>query len=166
MTEKLMNLEEAWHEQVRPAHDAVARAQRAPALHAQGAWLAQRAMQVSICMVCVWAIVETPWEWDPADGLPRFIALMLAKCLLLGAGAAAFFGVRYARPFFVFLCAASVFALASALPIEYAISRELFTLSLIEWVFKTALVVSYVIWTIKSRWETPANRQTAIAIRS
>jgi hypothetical protein len=149
MTEKLMNIEDAWDGHMRRAHLDAAQGRPAPRSGAQKAPLAHRAMQVSIALVCAWAIIETPWELSPADGLTRVVALMLAKCLLLGVGAAAFFGVRYARPFFAFLCAASVFALASTLPLEYAIARELFVLSLIECVCKVALVVSYATWYIR-----------------
>ena len=144
-----MNIDDAWDGHVRRAHLDAAQPQPVPASRVHKASLAHRAMQVSIALVCGWSIVETPWELGPADGLTRLIALMLAKCLLLGVGAAAFFGVRYARPFFAFLCAASVFALASSLPLEYAVARELFALSLIECVCKIALVASYATWYIK-----------------
>jgi len=144
-----MNIEDAWDSHMRRAHLDVAQEQPAPASRPHKATLARRAMQVSIALVCAWSIVETPWELSPADGQTRVIALMLAKCLLLGVGTAAFFGVRYTRPFFAFLCAASVFALASTLPLEYAIARELFALSLIECVCKIALVASYATWYIK-----------------
>ena len=126
-----MNIEDAWDGHMRRAHLDAAQGQPVRASRAQKAPLAHRAMQISIVLVCGWSIVEIPWELGPADGLARVIALMLAKCLLLGVGAAAFFGVRYARPFFVFLCAASVFALGSSLRVEYVIARELFVLSLI-----------------------------------
>jgi hypothetical protein len=149
MTEKLMNIEDAWDGHMRRAHLDAAQQLSAPASRAHKAPLAHRAMQVSIALVCAWSIVETHWELLPADGLTRVIALLLAKCLLLGVGAAAFFGVRYARAAFAFLCAASVFALASALPFEYAIARELFALSLVECVCKIALVASYATWYIK-----------------
>jgi hypothetical protein len=152
MTEKLMNIEDAWDVHMRRAHLDAAQQQPVPASPASRthkAPLAHRAMQVSIALVCAWSTVETPWEMGPADGLTRVIALALAKCLLLGVGAAAFFGVRYARPFFAFLCAASVFALASALPLEYAVARGLFALSLIECMCKIALVASYATWYVK-----------------
>jgi hypothetical protein len=149
MTEKRLNIEDAWDGHMRRAHLNTAQGRPVPASRAQKAPLAHRAMQISIALVCAWSIVETPWELSPADGLMRVIALMLAKCVLLGVGAAAFFGVRFARPFFAFLCAASVFALTSTLPLEYVIARELFALSLIECVFKVALVVSYATWYIK-----------------
>jgi hypothetical protein len=149
MTEKLMNIDDAWDGHMRRAHLDAAQQQPVPASRPHKAPLAHRAMQISIALVCAWSIVETPWELSPADGMTRVIALVLAKCLLLGVGAAAFFAVRYARPFFAFLCAASVFALASALPLEYAVARELFSLSLIECVCKIALVGSYATWYVK-----------------
>jgi hypothetical protein len=145
-----MNVEDTWDGHMRRAHIDAAHEQHVPASHAQAAPLARRAMLVCIALVCAWSIVETPWELNPTDGLTRFLALMLAKCLLLTVGAAAFFGVRYARTLFVFLCASSVFAVASTLPFEYTISHELFTLSLVECVCKVALVVSYATWYIKS----------------
>lgn len=111
---------------------------------------ALRAMRVFVALVCIWSLIETPWEISPGDGTTRIVALLLAKCLLLAAGAAAYFGVRYARAVFAFLCGASVLAVASTLPFEYAISHELFTLSLIECVCKVALVASYATLYIKS----------------
>jgi hypothetical protein len=143
-----MNVEDTWDGHMRRAHiDAIQ--QHASASHAQTAPLARRAMLVCIALACAWSIVETPWELSPTDGIGRFVALMLAKCLLLAVGAAAFFGVRYARALFAFLCASSVFAVASTLPFEYTISHELFMLSLVECVCKVALVVSYAIWYVK-----------------
>ncbi|SDG25788.1 hypothetical protein [Paraburkholderia phenazinium] len=138
-----MNIEDTWDGHMRRAPVDAAKTQREPAS------LALRAMQVFIALVCVWSLIETPWEVSPGDGTTRIAALLLAKCLLLAAGAAAFFGVRYARPVFAFLCGASVLAVASTLPFEYAISHELFTLSLIECVCKVALVASYAIWYLK-----------------
>lgn len=144
-----MGIEHAWDAHMRRARHNAAQGQLARASRAQKSPLVHRAMQIAIVLVCAWSIVETPWELSPADEPARLIALMLAKCLLLGAGAAAFFGVRFARPFFAFLCAASVFALAASLPLEYAIARELFTLSLIESLCKVAFVVSFAAWYIK-----------------
>jgi len=134
---------------MRRAHIDAAQGPHAPASHPQTASFARRAMLVCIALVCAWSIVETPWELSPTDGLARFMALMLAKCLLLAVGAAAFFGVRYAHALFAFVCASSVFAVASTLPFEYTISHELFTLSLVECVCKVALVISYAIWYVK-----------------
>jgi len=107
-------------------------------------------MQVFIVLVCIWSLIETPWEVSPGDGMAHIAALLLAKCLLLAIGAAAYFGAPYARSVFAFLCGASLLAVASALPFEYAISHELFTLSLIECLCKVALVVSYTVWYVKN----------------
>jgi hypothetical protein len=146
-----MSIEHAWDAHMRRARHKAAHGHLAQASRAQKSPLAHRAMQIAIVLVCAWSIVETPWELSPADELARLIALMLSKCLLLGVGAAAFFGVRFARPFFAFLCAASVFALAASLPLEYAMARELFTLSLIECLCKLAVVVSFAAWYIKGQ---------------
>ncbi|MEW6344385.1 MAG: hypothetical protein AB1704_27365 [Pseudomonadota bacterium] len=107
-------------------------------------------MQVFIVLVCIWSLIETPWEVSPGDGMAHIAALLLAKCLLFAIGAAAYFGAPYARSVFAFLCGASLLAVASALPFEYAISHELFTLSLIECLCKVALVVSYTVWYVKN----------------
>lgn len=120
-----------------------------PALSEQRASLAWQVMRVSIGLVCLWSVLETPWEFGPADGVARVVALLLSKCVLLGAGAAAFFGLHYARPLFIFLCGSSVIAVASSLPFEFAISRELFALSLIECILKAVLIASCAIWYVK-----------------
>jgi hypothetical protein len=146
MTEKLMNIKKSWGEPIHHAHVAGAPESRTPATplrRAQQAPLAWHAMCVTIGMVCLWSILETPWEFGPADGVARIIALLLSKFMLLGAGAAAFFGLHYARLLFLFLCGSSVIAVASSLPFEFTISHELFTLSLIECVLKAALVASW-----------------------
>jgi hypothetical protein len=150
MTEKLMNIEDAWDSHMRRAHLGAAAAQPSDAAWAHKTPLAYRAMLVSIALVCAWSIVEIPWELNATDGFARFAALVLSKCLLLGFGAAAFFGVRYVRMFFALVCAASVFALGSALPLEYAVAHPLFVLSLVECVCKLAFVVSYAIGSIKA----------------
>ncbi|WP_144151307.1 hypothetical protein [Paraburkholderia sp. BCC1885] len=144
-----MNIEDAWDVHMRRAPLDAAQGQAGRSTAARKPSLTYRAMQVSIVLVGVWTIVEMPWELSPTDSLARLAALLLAKCLLLGIGVAAFFGVRYARGFLAFVCAASVFALASTLPLEYAIARQLFTLSLIECLSKIALVASYVTWYVK-----------------
>jgi hypothetical protein len=151
MTEKLMNIEDAWDGHRRRAHLDAAQQQPTQASRAQKTALAQRAMRVSIALVCVWAIIEIPWELSPTDGLSRLAALLLAKCLLIAIGVAAFFGVRYARAFFAFLCTASVFALVSTLPLEYAIAHQLFVLSTVECLCKIALVASYLTWYLPLR---------------
>jgi hypothetical protein len=149
MTEKLMNIEDAWDGHMRRAHLGAAAAQSGEASRVQKTPLTHRAMLMSIALVCAWAIVEIPWELSATDGFARFAALVLSKCLLLGFAAAAFFGVRYVRMFFALVCASSVFALVSALPLEYAVAHQLFVLSLIECVCKLAFVVSYAVWSIK-----------------
>lgn len=139
-----MNIEDTWDAHMRRTPMDAAKRQREPASPAL------RAMQVFIALVCVWSLIETPWEVSPGDATTRIVALLVAKCLLLVAGAAAYFGVRYARAVFAFLCGASVLAVASTLPFEYTISHELFTLSLIECVCKVALIATYAIWYIKN----------------
>jgi hypothetical protein len=152
MTEQFMNIEKSWGEPIQHAHIDGAPDPQTPALplqrarHAPPVW---HAMRVAIGLVCLWSILETPWEFGPSDGVARIIALLLSKCVLLGAGAAAFFGLSYARPLFVFLCGSSVIAVASSLPFEFTISHELFALSLIECVLKAALVASFAIGCLK-----------------
>lgn len=141
-----MNIQDAWDDQIRHTHDAAAQGQRTLQRHAQQARFARRAMQISTGLVCLWSVLETPWEWTPADDPTRVAALVASKCLLLGAGAAAICGVRYARAAFAFVCGASVLTVASTLPFVYGISQPLFALALVDCVLKAAVVVSWVLW--------------------
>jgi hypothetical protein len=146
MTEKLMNIQDAWDDQIRHTHDAATQGHRTLQRYAQQARFARRAMQMSTGLVCLWSVLETPWEWMPADDPTRVAALVASKCLLLGAGTAAILGVRYARAAFAFVCGASVLTVSSTLPFVYGISHPLFTLALAECVLKAAVVMSCALW--------------------
>jgi hypothetical protein len=142
MTEKLMNIQDAWDHQIRHTTAAAAPEHRV----AQRARFAQRAMQLSTGLVCLWSLLETPWELTPADDPTRVAALVASKCLLVGIGVAALFGVRYTRAAFFVLCGISVLAVAPTLPFVYSISHSLFALALIECVLKASVATSCALW--------------------
>jgi hypothetical protein len=146
MTENLMSILDAWGNRVHHDHDAANLGQQAPQRQARLAVFAQRAMKISAGLVCLWSLLETPWEWTPGDAPARVAALLASKALLLAMGAAAIWGVRYARTVFVLLCAASVLAVSLTLPFVYGISHTFFALSLVECLLKAAVVISGVVW--------------------
>ncbi|CAG4914949.1 hypothetical protein [Paraburkholderia saeva] len=140
-----MNFDDALDERVRHAYDDTF--DHYPGTF-RGETLAQPGRIVLLLMaaVCLWSLVETPRELSPADGSLRVLALALAKLMLLSTGVVAILGMPRMRSIFVFLCGASVFAIASALPGEYAASKELFCLSLVECALKAATVVAWALW--------------------
>jgi hypothetical protein len=146
MMENLMSILDARDNRVHHDHDAANQGHHASQRQARLALFAQRAMKVSAGLVCLWSLVETPWEWTPGDSAARVAALVASKALLLAVSAAAIWGVRYARTVFVLLCAASVLAVSSTLPFVYGISHTLFALSLVECLLKAVVVVSGVVW--------------------
>ena len=141
-----MNIQDAWDDHIRHTHDAAAQRHRTLQRHAQQARFARCAMQISTGLVCLWSLLETPWEWMPADDPTRVAALAASKCLLLGVGTAAICGVRYARTAFALVCGASILTVASTLPFVYSISHPLFALALVECVLKAAVVASCALW--------------------
>jgi hypothetical protein len=78
-----------------------------------------RLPKVSVVVVCGWALLETPLEIGESIDLTSLLAVVTSKVLICLMGAAAIANLRYARQVFSFICAASVFAIAPALPLEY-----------------------------------------------
>lgn len=151
-----MSLQNAWDNRIRHHHDAAIAGRQTSQPHAWQAHVAQRGVQVSTALVCLWSLIEMPWEWTPADDPTRVAALLTSKFVLLGLGAAAIWGVRYARTVFITLCAASVLGLALTLSPLYAISHMIFSLTLFECVLKTAVVVTGVTWYLTRNAEKKA----------
>lgn len=137
-----MNILDAWDHPIRHTHDAAAQGHDI----SQRARFTRHAMQISTGLVCLWSLLEAPWELTPVDDTTRVIALVVSKCLLLGVGAAAIWGVRYTRAAFAFLCGISVLAVAPTLPFVYSISQSLFALALVECVLKAAVAMSCALW--------------------
>ncbi len=109
----------------------------------------RRAMQWLIACVCLWSLVLAPMEIATADGSMQILALIIAKLMLLCAGCCAIANIAPLRAVFVFLRAVSVFAVAPALLLEYAVSTALFARSLIDCSLKLALVVAYAIYHLR-----------------
>jgi hypothetical protein len=144
-----MNFDDALDEPVRHAYDDTFD-RDADTFRGEAAAQPGRVVLVLMAAVCLWSLVETPWELSPADGSIRVLALALAKLMLLSIGVVAILDMPRMRSIFVFLCGASVFAIASALPGEFAASRELFCLSLVECALKAATVVAWALWYFKA----------------
>lgn len=140
-----MNIDEALDQRVRNAYDDIHDLSQysSRATYRRDRASSRNTMVVPMAAVCAWSLLETRWELNPADGSMLMLALAVAKLILLCSGVAALLDVPKARPLFVFLCGASLMAVASALPFEYTVSRELFGLSLIECLLKAAVVGLY-----------------------
>jgi hypothetical protein len=109
----------------------------------------QRLFNACVVAVCGWAVIEAPLELGGAFDSTRLLALIVSKLLMGLVGAAAISNLRFAARVFAFVCAASVFAIAPALPLEYARSVPLALLSTIECLCKGACVASLVIISLK-----------------
>ncbi|WP_175164896.1 hypothetical protein [Paraburkholderia fynbosensis] len=140
-----MNLDETLDQRVRNAYDDIHDLSQYSlrVTHRRDRASSRHMIVVPIAAVCAWSLLETRWELSPSDGSMLMLALAVAKLILLCSGVAAILDVPNARPLFVFLCGASLMAVASALPFEYTASRELFGLSLIECLLKAAVVGLY-----------------------
>jgi hypothetical protein len=139
-----MTIDNAWQGQSRGPADAAGGERCAP--HEQRAAAPRpprtsRTSRAVLTLVCVWSLVEIPFEWSPPDGAAQFAALLVAKCLLVGIGAAAFIGLRYARALFAFVCGAGALAVSSTLPFVYHVSHPLFVIALAECVLKTLFLI-------------------------
>lgn len=106
---------------------------------------AERTFKVSVVVVCCWVLIEAPLEFSGSISLTALLAVLVSKILICLTGFAAIAGLRLTRHVFAFLCAASVFAVAPALPLEYARSVALALVSTVECVAKTACVVAFAI---------------------
>ncbi|SAK47534.1 hypothetical protein AWB81_00626 [Caballeronia arationis] len=116
-----------------------------------------RCVTASACFVVAWSLVEVPWEIDisgsaGADGTayassgpmssPEEIAAVLAsKTLLFLIVGLALRRRLFARYVLLFVCLMSVLAMAPEIPVEYAHSRWLATLSAVECLGKLATFV-------------------------
>jgi hypothetical protein len=141
-----MRIDDALDDRVRHAYDDTAYEQYSTTFRGETSASLGTTTLVLIGMVCLWSLAESHWEMGSADGSATVFALVIAKFILLCAGAAAIFGPARAGAVFVFICASSVFVVGSALPFEYKISTTLFYLSLVECVLKIAAIASYAIW--------------------
>jgi hypothetical protein len=103
-----------------------------------------RLFNASVIVVCGWAVVEAPLELGDSIDLSCLLALVASKVLIGLIGIAAIANLRYARHVFTFICGVGVFAVAPALPLEYARCVALALFSTVDCLGKAACVTSFV----------------------
>ncbi|WP_413184753.1 hypothetical protein [Paraburkholderia sacchari] len=104
---------------------------------------AERPFKLSVVTVCCWVLIEAPLELSGSISSTGLLAVLASKILICLAGFGAMAGLRFTRHVFAFICAASVFAVAPALPLEYARSAAIALVSTVECIAKTACVVAF-----------------------
>ncbi|PMS33872.1 hypothetical protein B0G57_1183 [Trinickia symbiotica] len=125
----------------------------------------ERLFKASVIAVCGWALIEARLELGGSIDLTWLLAVVASKILIGVIGAAAIANVRFARQAFTFICAASVFAIAPALPLEYARCVAIGLFSMVECLAKAACVASFAIasWTgAKGSGSPIAGSRTAV----
>ncbi|MEM5383359.1 hypothetical protein VSR68_07120 [Paraburkholderia phymatum] len=105
----------------------------------------ERLFKASVIAVCGWALIEAPLELGGSINSTSLLALVASKILIGLIGTAAIVNLRFARQVFMFICGASVFAIAPALPLEYTHSVPVALFSTVECLGKAACVASFVI---------------------
>jgi hypothetical protein len=108
-----------------------------------------RCVAVSACFVVAWSLIEVPWEIDLAGSATgaamtsgeEIAAVLASKTLLFVIAGLALTGRRVAKYVLLFICLMSVLAMAPEIPVEYAHSRWLATLSAVECLGKLATFV-------------------------
>jgi hypothetical protein len=140
-----MNLDDALDDRVRHAFDLIGHEGEMAAFRTcKRRTLMEFIARISTIGVCAWSLFEIPWEISPADDFMQICALLVGELALIGIGLCALAQARFARVVFTFLCCASVLAVGSALPSEYAASPQFFGLSLVECLLKATVVTTYI----------------------
>ena len=109
----------------------------------------ERLFKVSVIVVCCWVLFETPLELSGSINTTSLLAVVASKVLICLFGFGAIAGLRLTRHAFAFICAASVFAVAPALPCEYTRSIAIALVSTVECLGKAACVAAFA----KASWE-------------
>jgi hypothetical protein len=102
-----------------------------------------RLFNACIAVVCGWILIEVPLEVGGSISPVCLLAVATSKVLICGIGWGAIVNLRYASEVFTFICAASVFAIAPALPLEYARCVPIALISTIECIAKAVCVVLF-----------------------
>ena len=110
---------------------------------------AERPFKLSVIAVCCWVLIEAPLELSGSISSTALLAVLASKLLMCLTGFAAIAGLRFTRHVFAFICAASVFAVVPALPLEYARSVAIALVSTVECVAKAACVAAFAIVSAK-----------------
>lgn len=105
--------------------------------------------KVAVYAAGIWSLIESPWEIGSFGDFSALLALAITKPMI---AALAWWSMRrqgWPRILFVFLCSVSAMEITSALPSEFAFSREIFCLSAIECATKSLVVVTHFLWWIR-----------------
>jgi hypothetical protein len=98
-------------------------------------------------LVVFWALLEFPWEIDPATTPTEIDALVFSELVLALVVWRMLRGASWARYGFSLICACSVIAIVPGLPREYLIFRADFIFSVVECILKllalTAVGLAY-----------------------
>lgn len=105
----------------------------------------QRLFKASVMVVCGWTLIEAPLELGGSIGFTSMLAMAASKVLMGLIGTATIAELRFAGQVFVFICGASVFAIAPALPLEYTHSVFIALFSTVECLGKAICVASFAI---------------------
>jgi hypothetical protein len=105
----------------------------------------ERLFKASVILVCVWALIEAPLEISGSISCTLLLAVVASKVLIGLIGMAAIINLRFARQFFMFICGASVLAIAPALPLEYTHSIHIALFSTVECLGKAVCVATFAI---------------------
>jgi hypothetical protein len=105
----------------------------------------ERLYNATVIVVCGWAVIEAPLELGGAIDSNFLLVVVASKVLVSIIGTAAIANLRFARRVFTFICAASVFAIAPALPLEYTRCVAVAIFSTVECIGKAACVASFAI---------------------
>ncbi|WP_185732494.1 hypothetical protein [Burkholderia sp. Bp8963] len=106
---------------------------------------AERLFKAFVIVVCGWALIEAPLELGGSTDSIWLPAVVASKVLMGLVGTAAIAKLRFARQVFTFICGASVFAMAPALPLEYARCVAIALFSTVECLGKVACVALFAI---------------------
>ncbi|MBP0595038.1 hypothetical protein J8I87_36345 [Paraburkholderia sp. LEh10] len=104
-----------------------------------------RLFKASVVVVCGWALIEAPLELGGSTNSTSLFAVVVSKVLICLIGAGAIANLRIACQVFAFVCGASVFAIAPALPLEYMRCFSIALFSTVECIAKAACVASFAI---------------------
>ena len=105
--------------------------------------LSERVFKALILLVCGWSLIEAPLELGVSGAQAGLLALLVSKLVVVGIGLAAVAKTRFARETFVFICVASVLAIAPALPMEFKQSFAIALFSIVECFSKAACVIAF-----------------------
>jgi hypothetical protein len=125
----------------------------------------ERLFKASVIMVCGWALVEAPLELSGPIDSSLLLAVVATKVLICLIGMAAVANLHIARRIFTFICGASVFAIATALPLEYTRCVSIAIFSTVECIGKAACVALFAIasftsGSVSARPSLPSRRAT------